>query len=178
MAAENDSEQIMPDGLPVMHRERVRSDWIDYNGHMNVAYFVLAFDFAVDVMWARLGIDDAYREATGCSTFAVESHVTYQREMKLDDEMLFTVQLLGYDDKRIHHFYRMYHAREGYLAATCEWLNLHVDLSVRRVAPMPAAVVARLGEMLAVSRAQGWPAEAGRAIRHPRQTIHEGASGT
>jgi acyl-CoA thioester hydrolase len=177
MAAGNDSEQIMPDGLPVMHRERVRGDWIDYNGHMNVAYFVLAFDFAVDVMWARLEIDDAYREATGCSTFAVESHVTYQREMKLDDEMLFTVQLLGYDDKRIHHFYRMYHAREGYLAATCEWLNLHVDLSVRRVAPMPAAVVARLEEMLAVSRVQGWPAEAGRAIRRPRQSIHEGASG-
>ncbi len=154
----------LPDGLPVIHRETVRPEWIDYNGHMNVAYFVLAFDYAVDALWASLGIDDAYRERTGCSTFAVESHVTYQREMKRGEEMLFSVQLLGYDEKRIHHFYRMYHATEGYLAATCEWLNLHVDLAVRKVTPMPEAVRSRLAALDNEHCALPTPAEAGRGI--------------
>jgi acyl-CoA thioester hydrolase len=158
---------LLPDGLPIVHRERVRPEWIDYNGHMNVAFFVLAFDYAVDALWARLGIDEGYRERTACSTFAVESHVTYQREMKLDDEMLFSVQLLGYDEKRIHHFYRMYHAREGYLAATCEWLNLHVDLSQRRVCAMPPDIQARLQTIAAEHRSLPWPPEAGRSIRRP-----------
>ena len=155
----------LPDGLPVIHRETVRPEWIDYNGHMNVAYFVLAFDYAVDTLWASLGIDDAYRERTGCSTFAVESHVTYQREMKLGEEMLFSVQLLGYDEKRIHHFYRMYHATEGYLAATCEWLNLHVDLSVRKVTPMPEQVTSRLAALQAEHAQLPMPTEAGRGMR-------------
>jgi acyl-CoA thioester hydrolase len=166
---------LLPDGLPIVHRERVRPEWIDYNGHMNVAFFVLAFDYAVDALWARLGIDEAYRERTGCSTFAVESHVTYQREMTLDDEMLFSVQLLGYDQKRIHHFYRMYHAREGYLAATCEWLNLHVDLSQRRVCAMPPAIQARLQTIAAEHSARPWPPEAGRTIRRPG--VSRGAAG-
>jgi acyl-CoA thioester hydrolase len=165
------SAMLLPDGLPVLHRETVRPEWIDYNGHMNVAYFVLAFDYAVDALWAALGIDDAYRERSGCSTFAVESHVTYQREMKLGEEMLFSVQLLGYDEKRIHHFYRMYHAREGYLAATCEWLNLHVDLSMRRVAPMPEAFQQRLARRLEAAAPLGWPAEAGRVIRRPANSL-------
>lgn len=160
----------LPDGLPVIHRETVRPEWIDYNGHMNVAYFVLAFDYAVDALWAILGIDDRYRERTGCSTFAVESHVTYQREMKLGEEMLFSVQLLGYDQKRIHHFYRMYHATEGYLAATCEWLNLHVDLTARKVRMMPPEIQAALATVFREHRNHDWPHEASRVI-HPIQAF-------
>ncbi|TVQ43864.1 MAG: thioesterase-like protein [Gammaproteobacteria bacterium] len=162
--SEDAGRVLLPDGLPVLHREIVRSEWIDYNGHMNVAYFVLAFDYAVDALWAMLGIDDSYRDRTGCSTFAVESHVTYQREMKLGDEMLFSMQLLGHDAKRIHHFYRMYHAREGYLAATCEWLNLHVDLAVRKVTPMPEAVQSRLAGLAEEQRRISRPEKAGRGI--------------
>ena len=157
--------ETMPDGLPVIHREVVRPEWIDYNGHMNVAYFVLAFDLAIDAVWDELGFDDDYRSRTGCSTFAAESHTTYQREMNLGDEMLFTVQILGYDAKRIHHFYRMYHAREGYLAATCEWMNLHVSLEKRRVVPMPADVLAALERLSAGQPKLPWPDEAGRPIR-------------
>jgi len=125
---------------------RVLPEWIDINGHMNVAYYVLAFDLGVDNFWARLGITDEYIETSKCSTFAAESHVTYKRELKQDDPFLITSQILAYDEKRIHQFQRMYHEEEKYLAATAEWMNLHVDLTSRRVTPFPLPIMNALQE--------------------------------
>ena len=147
--------------------ERVQPEWIDYNGHMNVAFYVLAFDHATDAFFDFLGLDEAYRTTTGNSTFAVEAHVTYQREVAKGDELRFTTQLLGFDHKRIHFFHRMYHAEQGFLAATAEWLSLHVDLAQRRVAPMPEAIAGRLAEVHAAHGALPVPPEVGRVIGKP-----------
>ena len=148
-----------------LHRARVRPEWIDDNGHMNVAYYVLAFDRAVDTAYGYLGLDADYRHRTGGTTFAAESHVTYQRELKSGDPIRCTTQILGFDAKRLHHFHRMYHAEEGYLAATCEWLSLHVDLERRRVAPFAPEILSRFAEVMESHAALPWPEEAGRAIR-------------
>ena len=147
----------------------VRPDWIDANQHMNVAYYVLAFDLAIDALWNRFGITDEYIEVSAGSTFAVESHVTWQRELHEGDAYVITAQVLAYDDKRIHQFQRLYHAGEGFLAATCEWMNLHVDLGVRRVSPWPAGILARIAAFAATQKGQARPAEAGRrmAISRP-----------
>lgn len=155
-----------------LHQEPVRPEWIDYNGHMNVAYYVLAFDHAVDSFYDWLGLDEDYRRRTGGSTFAVESHVTYQRELKLGDPMRFTVQLLGADAKRMHHFYRMYHAQEGFLAATCEWLSLHIDLEQRKVAPFAPDLLKRIEAVVAAHASLPFPDEAGRVIKR----LGEGAT--
>jgi acyl-CoA thioester hydrolase len=128
---------------------RVPPEWIDYNDHVNVAYYVLAFDFAVDALWARLGIDDEYVSTTRGSTFAVESHVTYQQELRLDDPYFVTVDVVAYDEKRIHQFQRMYHAERHYLAATAEWMNLHVNLLERRVSAWPGPVLEKLAVIAA-----------------------------
>jgi acyl-CoA thioester hydrolase len=150
-----------------LHRETVLGEWIDYNGHMNVAYYVLAFDHATDAFFDFIGFDEDYRRTTGYSTFAVESHVTYQREVAEDDALRFTTQLLGFDEKRLHYIHHMYHAEQGFLAATSEWLSLHVDLNRRRVAPMPEAISARLAAILAAHGGLPVPPEAGRAVRNP-----------
>lgn len=126
---------------------RVRPEWIDYNDHMNVAYYVLAFDLAIDDLWARLGITEDYIKTTRGSTFAVESHVVYSRELRRDDAYLVTMELVAYDAKRIHQFQRMYHKADGYLAATAEWMSLHVNLDTRRVAPWADSVLAELAEL-------------------------------
>ncbi|TQV70812.1 thioesterase family protein [Denitrobaculum tricleocarpae] len=147
------------------HRTEVLPEWIDVNGHMNVAYYVLAFDHATDLFFDYIGLDDAYREQTGGSTFAVESYVTYQREVMLGDPLRITTQLLAYDPKRLHFFHQMYHAREGYLAATSEWLNLHIDLNIRRVAPMPEPIQRRLAAIWAKHETLDIPKEAGRSVR-------------
>jgi acyl-CoA thioester hydrolase len=160
------SEATERDGETV-YEGRVRPEWIDVNDHMNVAYYVLAFDQGVDALWARFGVTDEYiRDGLG-STFAVESHVTWKREMRLDDPYVITSQVLAYDAKRIHQFMRMYHAGEGFLAATAEWMNLHVDLLGRRVTPWPGDILERIAGFVATQDCKRRPAEAGSRIQVP-----------
>ncbi len=155
------------DGVPApldRHRGTVRPEWIDYNGHMNVAYYVLVFDHATDVLFDWLGLGEAYRRASEYSLFAVESHITYQRELAAGDPVAVSSQLLGYDGKRLHVFHRMRHAEAGFAAATIEIMALHVDLGRRRAAPFPAPACARLARLHAAHMGLSRPAEAGRAI--------------
>ena len=144
---------------------RVLPEWIDFNGHMNVAYYVLAFDLGVDELWEQLGITAEYIKTTHCSTFAVECHVTYQGELKEDEPFRITSQILAYDNKRIHQFQRMYHAEKNYLAATAEWMNLHVDLKTRKVTAFADHVLAKLAEYTGRQGIVTRPDEAGQQMR-------------
>jgi acyl-CoA thioester hydrolase len=128
---------------------------------------VLAFDLAVDELWDRFGITEDHIREMNSSTFAVESHVIYRREMTLDDPYLVTAQILAFDEKRIHQFQRMYHAEDHYLAATAEWMNLHVDLNTRRVAPWPAEILADIRKVAESQGSWEWPGDAGRQMRIP-----------
>jgi acyl-CoA thioester hydrolase len=142
----------------------IRPDWIDYNGHMNVAYYVLVFDYATEAFWTYLDIGEDYLKRTGNSTFALESHITYQGEVKLGDRVRVTSQLLDFDAKRLHFIHCMYHAEKGYLASTLECVSLHVSLTTRRGAPIPADRMAFLERVLAAHRRLDRPAEAGRSV--------------
>lgn len=143
---------------------KVLPEWIDVNNHMNVAYYVLAFDQGVDSLWEQFGITVEHINASNSSTFAVESHVTWQRELSVDEPYVVTSQLLAYDEKRIHQFMRMYHAKDGFLAATAEWMNLHVDLELRRVAPWPEPILQKIAEHSGRQENWGWPDEAGKKM--------------
>ena len=149
--------------------EPVRPEWIDYNGHMNVAYYVLAFDHATDAFLDYLGLDEGHREENGGSTFAAESHVVYCREVAEGDPLRFTTQLIDFDGKRLRYFHRMYHETEGYLAATNELLSLYVDLERRRVAEMPEPILARLAAIREAQAGLPIPAEVGRGIALKRR---------
>jgi acyl-CoA thioester hydrolase len=145
-------------------RTNIREEWIDYNGHMNVAYYVLVFDHATDAFWNYLGIGEDYLKCTNNSTFALESHVTYQGELLCGDPVRVTSQLLGLDAKRIHSLHRMYHAEKGYLASTLECVSLHVSLTTRRAAPFPEDRRAFLARVLAAHDRLGIPEEMGRRV--------------
>ena len=136
--------------LPAIWRETVRSEWCDYNGHLNMAYYVLIFDHATDVFHDSLGIDKPYRLETNCSTFAVEIHTTYLAEVLEGDEVSVSTQLLDHDEKRLHYFHRMYHAGEGFLSATNEIMTVHVDLGIRKVVPMSGGIQDKVADMFAV----------------------------
>ena len=155
-------------------RGRVLPKWIDVNDHMNVAYYVLAFDQGVDALWDRFGITQEHIREMNSSTFAVESHVIYRRELNLDDPFIVTAQILAFDDKRIHQFQRLYHADELFLAATAEWMNLHVDLETRRVAPWPRAILADIGRVAAEQGDWPYPDEAGRSMLVPQPLFRAG----
>jgi acyl-CoA thioester hydrolase len=151
-----------------IYTDTVRPEWIDYNGHMNVAYYVLAFDYATDALFDHLGIGLAYKESSGCSTFAADMNIGYRREVHMGDPLSFATWLLGHDDKRLHYYHEMYHGAEGWLAATCELLSLHIDMVRRRTAPFPDAVIERLKVVRAAHAALPVPEGVGREIRAPR----------
>lgn len=147
------------------HEGVVRPEWIDINGHMNVAYYVLAFDKAVDELLARVGITDDYIRDAGGTTFAVEAHVTYRQELTEGQAYRIESRVLAYDEKRVHQFQRMLHAEEGWLAATAEWMNLHVDLGTRRVSAWPAATLEALAGLTAAQPRGAFPEDAGRKMQ-------------
>jgi acyl-CoA thioester hydrolase len=122
----------------------VQPGWIDYNGHMNVGYYHVVFDMAVTPFFEFLGLTKAFREQNGSTTFALEAHENFLREVKEGDPLRFEARLIDFDAKRIHYYHEMFHATEGYLAASIECLSAHVSEATRRTAPMPAGLLARL----------------------------------
>ena len=158
----------MKDAWLADYRDHVRPEWIDYNGHMNVAYYVLAFDRASDVMFDRVGLGQAHREATNQGFFVVEAHVIYGREVLESDPLRFDGWVVEAGERKLRYFLEMFHAEKGYRAAAAEFLGLNVDLGTRRSVPFPGALRLRLEEAAARDRARGLPAEIGRAIGQPR----------
>lgn len=146
-----------------LHREVVRPEWVDYNGHMNVAYYMLAFDHATDAVLDHLDLAADYRRRSGHSNFVVEAHIVYARELHEGDTLRITSQLLGADAKRLHLFHRMYAAGDT-PAATVELMILNVDMTTRRSAPMPEDALARLAPVVQAHANLDRPPEAGRTI--------------
>jgi acyl-CoA thioester hydrolase len=142
----------------------VRPEWIDDNRHMNMGYYVVVFDLATDEWMRGVGLDQAHRRAHGVTTFCLEAHVTYHREVRESDLLRFTTRLLAYDAKRIHYLHEMYHAASGYLAATNELMSLHVSRDTRRGAPMAPEILERLGRILASHERLPRPPQVGRVI--------------
>ena len=146
------------------YRDVVRPEWIDHNRHMNMGYYVVVFDLATDEFMRWLGLDADHRRAQAVTTFCLEAHVTYHREVGEGDPLRFTTQLLGHDTKRLHYIHAMYHATEGYLAATNELMSLHVALATRRATSMSHSVLARLAAVQEAHAALPRPPQAGRTI--------------
>jgi acyl-CoA thioester hydrolase len=146
------------------YRDTVRPEWIDHNGHMNMGYYVVVFDYATDAFLAWVGLDGAHRQRHQVTTFCLEAHVTYHREVRSSDPLRFTTLLLGHDAKRVHYIHAMYHAEAGYLAATNELMSLHVSLATRRGAPMAGDVLARLALIQTAHDAHPRPPQAGRRV--------------
>ena len=146
------------------YRDIVRPEWIDANGHMNVGYYLVVFDFATDAFMRWVGLDVDYRRRRQVTTFCLEAHVTYRREVRLGDPLRFTTQLLGYDAKRLHYIHAMYHAGDDSLAATNELMSLHVALETRRSTPMATDVLERLTAIQTAHDALGRPPQIGRTM--------------
>ena len=142
----------------------VAPEWIDYNGHMNVAYYVLAFDRATDRLFDYLGIGERYRQTSGHSIFALEAHVTYERELRAGDPFEIATRLIDADRKRLHLFHAMSRADDSELAATIEVMGLHVDMSGPRAAPLPDDAFAKIEALLAHHRILPKPPQLGRKI--------------
>ncbi|MGL4729784.1 MAG: thioesterase family protein [Bosea sp. (in: a-proteobacteria)] len=158
--------------------------WIDYNGHLNMAYYNVLFDRAVDEAFALVGLGPEYAQERRASFFTAEHHIVYRREVGRDDQLRITIQLVDFDEKRLHYMMEMRHASEGWVAASAESLALHVDLASRKVTPFPPDIQANLAIMKAAHARMSPPEALGRVItmkpkhREPAEapTIREGKS--
>tara|TARA_B100000029_G_scaffold409442_1_gene411004 strand:+ start:338 stop:778 length:441 start_codon:yes stop_codon:yes gene_type:complete len=111
----------------------VKSEWADYNGHMNLAYYIHLFDGAWEVLLGKFNIGEDSAKIEKRTTFAVESHTTYDKELKVGDEVDLNLLFLDRDKKRIVYKLEMRHKQEQYLASTTEVCSLYIDLGERRV---------------------------------------------
>ena len=152
-----------------LHRESVSPDWVDYNGHMNVAYYMLVFDHATDVVLENIGLNQNHREVTGNSVFVAEAHLTYEREAMENDELRVTTQLLDTDEKRIHMFHRMYLIGNEVVIATNELMILSVNLTNRRVTPFAQSIKSKLHPIALAHTSLPFPEKAGRIIKIPHR---------
>ena len=146
------------------HRDIVRPEWIDDNGHLNMGYYLVAFDLATDTWLDHIGLSASERKRTGATTFTLESHVNYLQELREGAPLRVTTRLIAFDTKRIHYFHEMYHATDGFLAATNELMSLHVNLATRRGGPMAPEVLARLADALSLYETLPLPPQVGRRI--------------
>ena len=119
--------------------------WVDHYRHMNLAYYLVAFDLATDALWPSLGLGRAF-QAQGLGTFAAESWQAYTREVTEGAPLAFDSEVLAFDAKRLLCRHVMFHAAEGWQAAENEVLYLCVDLDARRVGAWPEDVLARFAE--------------------------------
>ncbi|GFE20833.1 thioesterase family protein [Streptomyces libani] len=148
-------------GGPPLFRQTVRDEWIDYNGHLSEAYYVLVFGFATDALMDAAGLDAAYRERTGCSLYTVEAHVRYLHEVARHSELTVRTTVLGVDGKKLRLLHEMFAGEpSGEPVATEELFTLHIDQAAGRSAPLPATARAHLTALVAPA-----PEWAGRGIR-------------
>jgi acyl-CoA thioester hydrolase len=146
---------------------RIEPQWIDYNGHLNMAYYNVMFDRAIDELWLVLGIGPSYKKSRNGSTFTAECHVRYLREIHLGDPVQVSVYLIAADDKRLHTFEELRHASEGWLSATSENMTLHIDMRERKTAPFPSDVRATIDAVARAHAMVSRPEGIGRAIAMP-----------
>jgi acyl-CoA thioester hydrolase len=148
---------------------RVEPQWIDYNGHLNMAYYNVLFDRAVDEVFELLGCGLDYVKSRRHSCFTAEAHVRYLRELHAEAPVRVTFQLLDYDEKRMHFFEQLFHASEDWISATSENMSLHVDMEAKCTAPFPDSIAAALDRMKISHAGLPYPQGAGRAIAMPRK---------
>jgi acyl-CoA thioester hydrolase len=146
---------------------QIEPAWIDYNGHLNMAYYNVMFDRAIDELWLQLGIGPGYMKERHGSSFTAECHVRYLREIHLGDPVQVSILLVAADEKRLHTFEELRHATEGWLSATSENMTIHIDMTARKTASFPPDIRARIDAVASAHSAIARPEGIGRKIAMP-----------
>ena len=149
---------------PCETRLDIPPKWTDRNGHLNVAYYVLAFDRATDAFYDALGIGWGYLERAGRSMFTLAMNVDYLGEVFAGDNVRIVSRLIDCDHKLIHYFHEMHHATRAHLVATNELLSIHVNMGTRRSEPFPPGVRTQLAETKAAHAALTSSQQVGRRL--------------
>ena len=147
----------------------IESQWIDYNGHFNMAYYNVLFDRDSDVGLALIGLGPAYVAQTGNSYFTLEAHISYLRELHPQDEVQITIQILDFDAKRLHYVQIMHHAKEGWVACVTENIVMHVGMASKKSSAFPPDVLEKIRLAHEAHKSLPVPLQVGHKIGIPRK---------
>lgn len=161
---DNFIEKAKLDNLVISETIELEKEWIDYNGHLNAAYYNILFDRAGEKAFEQLGLGHQYAEKTKFTIYTGEIHLCYLREVHLEHRMRATAQILDYDRKRIHLFQHLCHETDGWIAATNESIALHVDMSGPKVAEFPETIMENIKTMAEKQKNAQYPQNAGNKI--------------
>ena len=131
--------------------EKIIKEWTDYNGHLNVAFYVHVFDIAADVMLDNFKMGGQSAKKDQKTTFVAEMYTAYKHEIRLGEDVEIHLTYLDHDKKRIHYRLSMFHKEKKYLAATNEVLSLYVDLEQRKVVEFGQDRLKHMDEMIKAS---------------------------
>lgn len=162
-------EQDNNNGLIVSAPMDIKPEWIDFNGHLNMAYYNVLFDTAFDDVCVILGLGPEYAKSRKLTTYTGEIHLCYLRELHLDHKVYGTFQLIDFDEKRMHVYQELRHV-DGWLAASCEGMSLHVDMTGPKVAPYPADIFENIQNLANRQSDLQNPASVGRKIEIRRKS--------
>ena len=128
--------------------KKIIKEWTDYNGHMNLSYYILVFDIGAEVILSKFKMGEQSAKTTKKSTMVVETHTTYNNEVKEGDEVDVFLSHFDHDNKRLHYKLEMYDKNKNVLSATTEVLSLYIDLSIRKVAELEEEKKAIIDEFI------------------------------
>jgi len=114
--------------------QKIIKEWTDYNNHMNLSYYILVFDMGAEVILSKFKMGEHSAKTTKKSTMVVETHTTYNQEVKEGDEVDVFISYFDHDNKRLHYKLEMFDKAKNTLSATTEILALYIDLNIRKVA--------------------------------------------
>ena len=134
--------------------QTIKKEWIDYNNHMNMAYYVLVFDDVWEIMLKKFKMGESSAKSTSMSTMVVETHMTYNSEVKLGDEVEINLTFFDHDEKRLHYKMEMIEKSSKKLSSTLEMLSLYIDLNKRKVAKFEKEKIEIMDQFISLNKSK------------------------
>lgn len=151
----------------ITYRTSVEADWVDYNGHLRDAYYLLIFSYATDALMDRIGLDGGNRQQSGHSLFTLECHLNFLHEVRLGTEVWVQTQIIGHDHKRLHLYHSLHRDGLDQALSASEQMLLHVDLAGPKSAPFGEHSMGLLRDLMARQQDLSPPEFVGRVMKLP-----------
>ena len=132
--------------------KKIIKEWTDYNNHMNLSYYILVFDMGAEIILSKFKMGEYSAKTTKKSTMVVETHTTYNQEVKEGDEVDVSLTYFNHDKKRLHYKLEMYNKAKSVLSATTEVLALYIDLNKRKVADFENEKIKIMNEYIQINK--------------------------
>jgi len=132
--------------------KKIIKEWTDYNNHMNLSYYILVFDMGAEIILSKFKMGEHSAKTTKKSTMVVETHTTYNQEVKEGDEVDVSLTYFNHDKKRLHYKLEMYNKAKNVLSATTEVLALYIDLNKRKVADFENEKIKIMSEYIQINK--------------------------